>query len=268
MNLLFKFTPALALLALIASTEANAQNYNVQGFTSYTPGYSGRVNSTHYNGGFSGLNPNRSMPVAKPIGHSSTDMLEQALNSVDNRAAWARTPVSGNVAPQNPVYTQQNYAPGTWTQQASQAPSATRFGKAAQGLFPGVSKQEMMRVFMEGGSPMPSGGGYAPAPTTGVDSSKTSTAYSNYQTAENEARKALYEANNARNRSRDQWSRKNSASAAEYAANNANYAAQRAESAAYSGDGKAQSYANLARQAANRARNSANQARYNADTIR
>lgn len=133
------------------------------------------------------------------------------------------------------------------------------------GMMPQVSKQEMMRVFVEGGTPnMP--GSSAPAPS-GNSSAATSTAYSNYQTAENESTKARNYAQRVRGYDRDTWSRKDDASRAEYAANNANYAAQRAESAAYNGDSQARGYANLARQAANRARADANQARYNADTM-
>ncbi len=117
---------------------------------------------------------------------------------------------------------------------------------STNGLLPPMSKQEMLRTFLEGGTPQ-STGGYAPAQGTG-SSTATSSAYSNYQTAENEATKSYNAAQRVRYYDKDTWHRKNDASQAEYAANNANYAAQRAQSAAYSGDSKSRGYANLARQ--------------------
>lgn len=140
-----------------------------------------------------------------------------------------------------------------------------------QRIFPGVSKQEMMRVFLEGGTPQSSGGYQASAPSSGQSSGDNSqarsTAYSNYQTAANEETKSRNWANTA-HYDKDKWRRKDAATRAYYAANNANYAAQRAESAANSsGDSQARGYANSARACANRARYNSNQARYNADTI-
>jgi hypothetical protein len=146
------------------------------------------------------------------------------------------------------------------TQQNLSQPATTM-----NGMLPQVSKQEMLRIFLEGGTPQTSGG-YS-SEQQGISSSANSTAYSNYQTATNEEIKARNAEQRVRYTDRDQWSRKNDASQAEYAANNANYAAQRAESAAENGDSQARGYANLAREAANRAREDANQARYNADTM-
>lgn len=136
------------------------------------------------------------------------------------------------------------------------------------GMLPPMSKQEMLRIFLEGGTPE-SGQNYGAASQASqtASSAKTGNAYSNYQAAVNEATKAHNAAQRVRNYDKETWNRKNDASQAEYAANNADYAAQRAESAAYSGDSQARGYANLARQAANRARNDANLARYNAETM-
>jgi hypothetical protein len=186
----------------------------------------------------------------------STQRSSQAANELAHQvsAFWANTPV-GRAMAQQP---QQGMAQ---VRQATSGPAPTM-----NGLLPHMSKQEMLRIFMEGGTPQ-SSGSYASAPSGG-SSAGTSTAYTNYQTAENEATKARNAAQRVRYSDRDTWSRKNDASTAEYAANNANYAAQRAESAAYSGDSQARGYANLAREAANRARGDANQARYNADTMR
>lgn len=141
-----------------------------------------------------------------------------------------------------------------------------------QRIFPNLSKQDMLRVFLEGGTPdMPGSGGYQGSASSGQSSANASqarsTAYSNYQTAANEETKSRNCANTA-HYDKDKWNRKNAADRAYYAANNANYAAERAEAAANSsGDSQARGYANSARACANRARYNANQARYNADTI-
>lgn len=159
-----------------------------------------------------------------------------------------------------------SYPVSTPTQAMSQ-----RSYNSGSGMFPGVSRQEMLRVFIEGGMPDSSANqgyrGFNPAPSaSGKASSNNTNVYYDYQTAENESTKSRNYSNTARY-DKDKWNRKNAASQAEYAANNAEYAAQRAESASYNGDAQAKSYANLARQAANRARYNANQARYNANTI-
>ncbi len=188
----------------------------------------------------------RRTPQSQFGGATTMENLENTLNAVDNSKAWANTPITMAAPPR-----QQQFAP----------PASTNRG----GLMPNVSRQEMLRIFMEGGTPQTTGNSYAQGPSSN-SSANTQNAYNNYQTAENEASKARYAADRARY-DKDKWNRKNAATQAEYAANNANYAAQRAESAAYTGDSQARSYANLARQAANRARENANRARYNADTM-
>ena len=234
------------------------QNYGSPSYQSYGSGFGGRVNNRSFNGGFSGLDARsqpmpqaQSPPASAQIPNTSTmASLEQSLNAIDTNRAWSRTPVGGLARPQ--LQQPQAAAPGA-------------VANSGQGMFPGISRREMLRVFL-GGSPQPSGFGSGASSPSGNSSANTSTAYSNYQTATNEATKARNDANRARY-DRDKWNRKNAAEQAEYAANNAEYAAQRAESAAYSGDSQACSYAGMARDAANRARANANQARYNADTI-
>jgi hypothetical protein len=236
-----------------------AQNYGAAN-QNYSSGFGGRASNNTFNGGFSGLagqaqgqaaNPSQYRPAARQTGQSTMASLEQTLNAVDNPTGWSRTPVSP--------------APGT---RMPQAPANARTqARPRQGMFPGISRKDMMRVFLEGGTPQPSGSPWGAAAPQAGSSANTSTAYSNYQRAASEATRARNYANTARYDS-SQWNRKDAATQAEYAANNADYAAQRAEAAAYSGDSQARGYANLARQSANQARANANQARYNADTIR
>lgn len=228
------------------------QSYAGGGQRSYPTGMAGRTNYNSFNTGFSGLSQapgsQRNLPTARPYG---TQYSSAAANKLASQVTslWSQNLTRIQPMAQNMAQAQQSLA---------------QPARNLNGMLPSVSRQEMLRVFMEGGTPQSAGAGYAQLPA-GASSAGTSTAYSNYQTAENEASKARNAANRARY-DKDQWNRKNSASQAEYAANNANYAAQRAESAAYSGDSQARGYANLARQAANRARQDANQARYNANT--
>lgn len=277
----------MALTTLIwqcALSNASAQN---QGGNYYTPTYSygaypasgfgGRNTSNSFNGGFSGLGasqqpqyvqpqrppqqyqqqqyrqPPRPSYAAPQAGTSTMAGLENVLNQVDN-SNWSNVPVSGRP--------QQQQRPA----QLAASPAGSMPNNMRGGMFPRMSRQEMMRIFMEGGTPMGMGGGGGGAAPPQSNSAATSTAYSNYQTACNEESKSRNYANTARYDG-SKWNRKNAAEQAEYAANNANYAAQRAESAAYNGDSQARGYANLAREAANRARENANQARYNADTM-
>lgn len=181
---------------------------------------------------------------------STMQNLEQALDAVDNSNAWSRTPVS---APQA----------------QKQVPS-NMGGQSNAGMMPRVTKRDIARVMMEGGSLFdgpaspPSSGYNAPAPTS--NSQATSTAYQGYQRAQNMATRAHNAANRARY-NQDKWVRKKAADEAYYDANDADASANRAYYASQSGDSQARGYANLARQAANRARADANRARYNADTI-
>lgn len=236
-------------IAISSSDDCSAQNYNSPsfGFRTYS-GFGTNQASNNFNAGFSGLNPTpqrmpqRStyQPAASNSAPNTMLSLEQKLNTIDNNTGWSRTPVS-IAPPRNSL-------------------------NASSAMFPRMTKQEALRIFLEGGTPQTQGGGAGSYGSSSLSGANASTAYSNYQTAVNEEAKARNWANTARYDS-NKWNRKNAATQAEYAANNANYAAQRAESAAYSGDGQARSYANLARQAANRARDNANRARYNADTI-
>jgi hypothetical protein len=219
-------------------------------------------NSSRSGGGIGGCSSNNSFnsglgsyTQASNGAVYSTQRSTQAAESLARQVTsiWSKMPITQafNQPAQGMAQAQTNLS----------APAPTM-----NGLLPPMSKKEMLRIFLEGGTPEMGAMNNSPAPDAG-SSNKTSTAYSNYQTATNESQKALNAANRVRGYDRDTWSRKNDASQAEYAANNANYAAQRAESAAYNGDSQARGYANLAREAANRARGYANQARYNADTM-
>lgn len=273
MSLLRTSTSTLVIVVAWHSSAPNACA-QYQGGTSYTPtytygtyppsGFGSRAPNKSFNGGFSGLGASpqyqqqRTSYAAPQTGTSTMAGLEEVLNQVDN-SNWNNVPVSGRTG-----------QPGTAAaaSMSSTVPKAYAGPSAlnnAGGMFPKISRQEMVRIFFDGGSAMGVGGGGA-APLSANSTAATSTAYSNYQTACNEETKSRNYANTARYDG-SKWNRKNAAEQAEYAANNANYAAQRAESAAYNGDSQARGYANLAREAANRARENANQARYNADTI-
>lgn len=243
---------ALILLIGTTSTPSLAQNgYPNFGFRSYCPRSSGGIggypNQTSFNTGFSGLSETSAGT------YYSTQRSTQAAENLAKEVSSIWTPMMK-------ALTQQPQQAMANAKQSLSQPAPTM-----NGLLPAMSKQEMLRIFMEGGTPQ-SPGPSASAPS-GQSSAATSTAYSNYQTATNEATKARNAAERVRGYDQDQWSRKNDASQAEYAANNADYAAQRAESAAYNAGSQAQGYANLAREAANRARADANNARYNADTM-
>ncbi len=262
-----------ALLLQVAPVYAQYQNY---GYQANTGGF-GTAGNTSFSGGFSNFAQAQSVPqqrrpsAAPHQNYQNTTMndLESRLDSVDNQNAWANTPVSGvqNVPQQQMSYPQQHMSRPSNVGRTLPVPRPGSAANAAAGMFPGVSRQEMLRVFIEGGMPDNSANqgyrGYNPAPQ---NSSNSQGAYYDYQTAENEATKSRNYANTARY-DKNKWNRKNAASQAEYAANNADYAARRAESKSYNGDAKAKNYASLARQAANRARYNANQARYNANTI-
>ena len=243
-----------------------AQGYGTP-WQDYNSGFTGGTAGETVNSGFGNTRtramPGQAAPRPRPggeTGNSTMASLEQTLDAADNRASWEQTPISGvpnkPAANTRPLYSQNRAQRPGWNPGAG--------ANAMSGLFPKMSRQELLRIFMEGGSPQMGGGSGGGAPPPKNNTANTSTAYSNYQTAENESAKAQDEANKAYNG--DKWNAKEAASAAEYAANNANYAAQRAESAAYNGDSEAKGYANLARMAADRARGSADQARYNADT--
>lgn len=202
-------------------------------------------------------------PPPQPA-HSTADM-EKALNFIDRKDAWSRTPVSGTRAAPAGISRQAQPAGPQSLRPMPQGGQQAGPANLPSRVLPGVSRKDAARMFFEGGTPQQGGPPAGRTPRDAQSSGNSGTAYSNYQTAENESTKARNEANTARYDS-NKWNRKNAASRAEYAANSANNAAEQAEAAAYSGDAQARSYANLARQAANRARASANQARYNAET--
>lgn len=269
----------------VSSLHCFAQSFGEYDQTYYSPGYQ------NYQSGFGGVSPQQyQQPVYQQPQvyrqspqyaqsayqpHTTMNALEHELDAVDSN--WNQVPVAQPMqnysAPRQQSYPQQNrsnYSPQRVTRGRSSAgPGNGTIMRTWQGMFPGMSKQELMRVFLEGGTPE-SPGSYsssASAPDlSGQYASARSTAYNNYQTATNENTKARNEANTA-HYNHDKWTRKSAADRAEYAANNAQYAAERAESAANNGDAQARHYASLARQEANRARASANQARYNANTI-
>ncbi len=261
-----KVVTAIAALLLLGTTATSVQaqtagypNFGFRSYSnasqrSYNSGIGGRQTNNSFNTGFSGLSQtSHNMQYSRPTHQYNTQASDADARQLAQQVTsiWSQTP-AGRMMSQP----QQGMAQA---QQSLAQPAPTM-----NGLLPSVSRQEMLRVFLEGGTPQSGGGGFAPGPSGG-SSGGSSTAYSNYQTAQNEANKARNAANRARY-DKDRWNRKNDASQAEYAANNASYAAQRAESAAYSGDSQARGYASQARQCANRARQDANQARYNADT--
>lgn len=270
----------------VTSVSPCNSQYQSYGYQNNTGAFGRNSYNTSFNGGFSCLNTQQqSLPqcagrrTGQSNSHSTMSDLERTLDAVDNSNSWARTPVSGampaNVAPSNrypatfgTTYARQGNTQRSYPLRTVSAPPRGGTANAMSGMFPTVSRQEMLRIFMEGGTPSNAvNQGYQGYnPQTQNSSSNTTNVYYNYQTAENEATKSRNYSNTARY-DKDKWNRKNAASQAEYAANNAEYAAQRAESGAYNGDAKAKSYASLARQAANRARYNANQARYNANTI-
>lgn len=261
-------TLAIAILVLVAwnatASHCHAQNspgYPNFGFRSYASGstrnyntgFGGMAQSNSFNSGFASISNNANQYAGTAQQYPPTQQVTQ-YRQTQYRGSRPTPPTPYSTAALNQLI-------GNVKSISQSAHNAN----GGQGLLPGVSKQEMLRIFLEGGSPDPGGGGFeggfggaGVAGPGSNQSANTSNAYSNYQRAENEANKARNYAERARYGS-DQWNRKNAASQAEYAANNANYAAERAESAAYSGDSQARHYAGLARQAANRAR-------YNADT--
>ncbi|MCC7528009.1 MAG: hypothetical protein IT342_05765 [Candidatus Melainabacteria bacterium] len=258
-------TTIFLLIAVLMSTRCEAQNYG--GFRSYSNqgNYNAPMGGTQtynsFNSGFSSF----SQPAHRTYSTSNSTAAAQRLARNVNTMWSKASPAIMAMAQQQAMYQQQEQGMYQGKQGGYQMQQG---GYPAQqgGLMPSITKREMLRIFLEGGSPQSTGGGYASGPS-GASTTATSTAYTNYQTAVNEERKARYAAERARNHNTDQWHRKDDANTAYYAANNANYAAQRAESAAYNGDSQARNYAGLARACANRARGNANQARYNADTM-
>lgn len=285
----FLLLTALSFVSFLPPCFAQSgyQNYGFRSYcnngrNNYNSGIGGCTTNNSFNSGLSGYcqtyngatyNTQRSTQAAQalareastiwnsmPVGRALTQAAREAqtgqqpqMNSQYSQYQMNQQPAQGYMLPGADP---RSVPPG----QAQSAPSANGFG----GLIPPMSKRDMLRIFLEGGTPGSSG---APAPS-GNNSAADSTAYSSYQTAENEATKARNAEQRVRYYDTDTWSRKNDAETAEYAANNANYAAQRAENASYNGDSQARNYASMARAAANRARQSANEARYNANTMR
>ena len=259
---------SIILYVVATAIPCQAQNPNMSygGFRSYANSGGGNYNApmggtrtnNSFNSGFSSFsqpsysnyNTQRSTQAAQKLARNVSAMWSKAMPAIEA------------VAQQQQMYQGQQ---GGYQ---SQGGYPNQGGYQNQGgMLPSMGKREMLRVFLEGGSPQPTGGGYAQAPS-GASSAANRTAYTNYQTAVDEERKARYAEERSRNSNTSQWNRKDDANTAYYAANNANYAAQRAESAANNGDSQARNYAGLARGCANRARANANRARYNADTMK
>lgn len=255
---------AFSMQECAAQSPYQFRSYCNNGRGNYNPGMGGCSTNNSFNTGLSGFT--QTYDGATYSTQRSTQAAQQLASEAS--AIWNSLPVGRALTraaqrAENPQQASQGPSymlPGADLNSATQAPQESR---QLNGLIPPMSKRDMLRIFLEGGTPGSTG---APAPSRN-NGAADSTAYSNYQTAENEATRARNAEQRVRYYDTDTWSRKNDASTAEYAANNANYAAQRAESAAYNGDSQARSYASLARAAANRARQSANQARYNADTM-
>lgn len=268
--------------------QSGYQNYGFRSYcnngrSNYNTGIGGCTTNNSFNSGFSGYcqtydgatyNTQRSTQAAQQLAREASTIwnsmpVGRALTQAARQAQSGQQPQMGSQYSQYQTNQQpgQGYMlPGADPGSAPPAvPQQAQSMNGLGGLIPPMSKRDMLRIFLEGGTP--SSFGAAPAPS-GNNSAADSTAYSSYQTAENEATKARNSEQRVRYYDTDTWSRKNDAETAEYAANNANYAAQRAENAAYNGDSQARNYASMARAAANRARQSANEARYNANTMR
>lgn len=254
-------TYIVLLLLLAINMPGYAQYYsgtNYQNPSNYA-GFGGRtsydVSGLHAIAQPKGNSAHHAM-ASHPSYQSSTSMntLEQALNTIDTREGWSSTPVSMPATPQSRPM---NYGASNRTQSQSMSQSV--------GILPRVTRRDLTRVFIEGGSVFdsaaaPVSGGFG----AGADRAR-GTAYSCYQRAENLASKAHSLLSRARY-DEERWSKKNAADQAYYAANDARIAADEAYSAAASGDSQARNYANLARDAANRARADADRAKYFANT--
>jgi len=247
----------------------------------YNPGFTGQRPQESFNGGFDNTHkpvvrrtqlpqPRPSNPVRRMPEKNTMESLEEALDRADNSASWSKVPITRPAPVRGATPTLINGVnssyPYTQARQIAAMPGAgTVPANPLAGMFSKMTRQDLMRMFLEGGTPQVGGGFGGGAPSSSADlAGKSSTAYSNYQRAVNEDSKARDYAERARYAS-SRYSAQEYASSAEYAANNAEYAADRAESAAYSGDSQAKGYASSARDAANRARENANRARYNAD---
>lgn len=139
-------------------------------------------------------------------------------------------------------------------------------GQAQQAQRAPFTKRDLLRVFLEGGSPTQSGGSNNDAQKQANNQRKYNSAASYRQTAEDAAMRAL----GAEQRSQygSKSSRNSAADEAYYAASAARGAANSATSAAAGGALNANEAASAARNAANRAQASADRARYNANTAR
>lgn len=139
-------------------------------------------------------------------------------------------------------------------------------GQAQQAPRAPFTKRDLLRVFLEGGSPTQSGGSNNDAQKQANNQRKYNSAASYRQTAEDAAMRAL----GAEQRSQygSKSSRNSAADEAYYAASAARGAANSATSAAAGGALNANEAASAARNAADRAQASADRARYNANTAR
>lgn len=226
----------------------NFNNHKVQNFGTQNYGIAGRTANNSFNSGLSSVSRTTKRYTRPLPNHSRSTQAMLQLSGTLKRASQAWSHVNVNMAPLNQALAQ----PAT----------------GISGILPPMSRKEMMRIFIDGGTPQlnnrTAGFGSAPPgpPSTGSDASYV---YSNFRTAEKEANLASDACDRARYK--DESSDKAyEASEAEYCASNAEYAAQCAESTAFAlGDPQSQDYAYRARSAANRARGSAKSARYYAD---
>lgn len=254
----------LVAMAMPASAQyySNSKYYSGNGYHQNGGSYGGiggnqnnHISGFHSLASTSAATANNRMSAATfhhPSQASQTSMksFEHALDEIDTPQAWSRTPVA---------------KPATRSTYHTPSPVYSK-PVPSGGMLPGVTRRDITRVMMEGGSLFDSGGGGMTYDTSQAQASRAAgTTYSHYQRAENAATRAHSAANRARY-DREKWSKKDAADEAYYAANDADAAADAAEASAASGDSQARGYANQARGAANRARADANRARYNANT--
>ncbi|MBC7998819.1 MAG: hypothetical protein IAF58_12795 [Leptolyngbya sp.] len=137
-------------------------------------------------------------------------------------------------------------------------------GQAAPAQRAPFTRRDLLRVFLEGGSPTQSGGNNNDAQKQANNQRKYNSAASYRQTAEDASMRAL----GAEQRSQygSKSSRNSAANEAYYAASAARGAANSATSAAAGGALNANEAASAARNAANRAQASADRARSNANS--
>ncbi len=200
--------------------------------------------------------------LAVPQVHAqpSTYDMERMLNQVDTQAPVQQMAPQG-LFNQSPMPSQQGVNAG----HPFGLSSLFNNGQAAPAQRAPFTKRDLLRVFLEGGSPTQSGGSNNnDAQKQANNQRKYNSAASYRQTAEDAAMRAL----GAEQRSQygSKSSRNSAANEAYYAASAARGAANSATSAAAGGALNANEAASAARNAANRAQASADRARSNANS--